>query len=71
MARDPADAANKAADYLINGGIAPDPTDRAKLVAYLTAIFHGLMDSDAANAEILPGTFTTPSGNVTGEGKII
>jgi hypothetical protein len=68
MPFDASRAANKAADYLQAMG--PDPvTDRAKLVAYLTAIFQGMYDEQVANAEILPGTFTTPSGAVTGEGK--
>lgn len=68
MAFDPARAANNAADYLEALGQSP-VTDRAKLVQYLTAIFHGMYDEQVANAEILPGTFTTPSGDVIGEGK--
>ena len=67
MAFDPARAADNAATYL--EAVAP-VTDRAKLVAYLTAIFHGMYDEMVANAEILPGTFEDSTHTViTGEGK--
>lgn len=59
-------AAIKAALIACNGPAADD----AKLTCYCNAIATEIINEIVTNAQVLPGTFTSPSGAVTGIGVV-
>lgn len=59
-------AAIKGALIACNGPAADD----AQLTCYSTAIATEIINEITGNAQVLPGTFTSPSGAVTGVGVV-
>lgn len=69
MARNAATAGTAIASLVAALGItAGVPVTSGQLQAFWTAVANGFFIHDAANAVVLPGSFTTGGGPVTGAG---